>query len=122
MLVFLNKLANPFKCDTIVDMISSNHIDSFAFCDDNEIEYIASLDKINDIMMIQQGRGFPSGAAVKYILEIEEIETTWPKLRLKFKERGFPKPSPMFLFLKKMINTMKKFNFISASLQVTIRI
>ena len=101
MLVFLNKLANPFKCDTIVDMISSNHIDSFAFCDDNEIEYIASLDKINDIMMIQQGRGFPSGAAVKYILEIEEIETTWPKLRLKFKERGFPKPSPMFLFLKK---------------------
>ena len=101
MLVFLNKLANPFKCDTIVDMISSNHIDSFAFCDDNEIEYIASLDKINDIMMIQQGRGFPSGAAVKYMLEIEEIETIWPKLRLKFKECGFPKPSPMFLFLKK---------------------
>ena len=58
--MFLNKLANPIKCDIIIDMITINHINSFALCDDDDIEYIASLDKINGIMMIQQGQGFPN--------------------------------------------------------------
>ena len=54
-LVFLNELANPLQCDTIIDMVTINHINSFTLCNDENIEYIASLEKINDIMIVQQG-------------------------------------------------------------------
>ena len=51
MIVFLKKLANSFEGDAIMDMVTINHINSFILYDDKDIEYIASLDKINDIMM-----------------------------------------------------------------------
>ena len=100
MIIFLNKLANPFEYDAIIDMITRNHLDSFVFCNDDDIEYIASLDKINDIMIVQQGRGFPNCEAIKCILETEKIETIWPKLGTQFKGHGFPTLPTMILFLK----------------------
>ena len=102
MLIFLNKLANPLQCDAIIDMVTINHINSFIFCDNEDIEYIASLDKINDIMMIQQGQGFPSRQTIKFILETEEIETIWLQLCTQFKGCGFPTRPAMFLLLKKI--------------------
>ena len=82
-------------------MITINHINSFALCDDDDIEYIAFLDKINDIMMIQQGHGFPNRQEIKHILKIKEIEPMWPRLCTQFKGRGFSTLSTMLHFLKK---------------------
>ena len=101
MIVFFKKLANPFESDAIIDMITRNHLGSFVFCNDDDIEYIASLDKINDIMIVQQGRGFPNCEAIKCILETEKIETIWPKLCTQFKGHGFPTLPTMLLFLKR---------------------
>ena len=108
MLVFLNKLSNPLQCDTIVDMITKNHINSFTLCSDENIEYIASLEKINDIMMIQQGQGFPNSQEIKHVLEIKEIESMWPRLRTQFKGRGFSTLPTMLLFLKRKNQYDKK--------------
>ena len=102
MIIFLKKLANPCECDVIIDMITRKHLESFVLCDDNEIEHIASLKKINDIMMMQQGQGFPSYEATKRILETERIETIWPQLCIQFKGHGFPTQPAIFIFLKKI--------------------
>ena len=98
---FLNKLATPLKCGAIIDMITRKHLESFILCDDNKIEHIASLEKINDIMMRQQGQEFPSYEATKRVLETERIETIWPQLCTQFKECGLPTRPVMFLLLKK---------------------
>ena len=65
-------MSNLFEFDAIIDMITKNHLNSFVLCNDDDIEYIASLDKINDIMIIQQGQGFPNCEAIKCILETEK--------------------------------------------------
>ena len=101
MIVFLKKLAHPFEFDAIIDMITKNHLNSFVLCNDDDIEYIASLDKINDIMIVQQGQEFPDCETIKCILETEKIETIWPELCTQFKGHGFPTLPTMLLFLKR---------------------
>ena len=85
------------------------------------IEYIASLEKINDIMMIQQGQGFPNSEEIKNILKIKEIESMWPRLCIQFKGCSFSALPIMLHFLKKNDRYDKKIEFyISSSLKLII--
>ena len=111
MIVFFKKLTNPFACDAIIDMITRNYLDSFVFCNDDDIEYIASLEKINDIMMIQQGQGFPNSEEIKNILKIKEIESMWPRLCIQFKGCSFSALPIILHFLKKNDQYDKRIEF-----------
>ena len=108
MIIFLQNLAHPCDGHAIIDMITIHHIKSLALCDNYDIKYIASLEKINNIMIIQQGQGFPNRKEIQHTLEIKGIETMWPRLCTQFKGRGFPTLPTIFFMLKKTNQYDKK--------------